>query len=1156
MNLSLTKRHTPPAGSFYVTGGTLHQDAPCYVERQADSDLYAALMRGEFCYVLTARQMGKSSLMVRTAARLRAAGVSVVMLDLTAIGQNVSVEQWYDGLVRLIAAQLGLEDELDQFWTEQGRLGPLQRFSAAVRELVLPNRPGPLVIFLDEIDTVRSLRFSTDEFFAGLREFYNRRTADPELNRLTFCLLGVASPTDLIRDTRLTPFNVGQRIELEDFQPQEAAPLARGLDHHGVHTQALLNRILHWTDGHPYLTQRLCQAVAEAHADHRSDVDRICERLFLTRQARERDDNLLFVRDRLLRCEEEDRVGLLELYAQIRSHRKQVPFDETNPLMELLRLSGIVRLARGQLRVRNEIYQRVFDLAWARANMPDAELRRQRAAFWRGALRTTGVAAVILGLVIALSLTLVTMQRREQESIRQRLVGSYVASASGAADEGDLLGCLPYLAEALRLEQGRADREEALRVNIGLVLGQCPKAVRLWLLDTQVNGAEFSPDGGRIILACPNGTAEVWDIEQDARVLRLLGHAGDVEAASFSLDGRFIVTASSDRTARVWDAATGQETLRLSHPRGVHCARFNPAGDRIVTTFRSRARVWEAHTGVLVAEFTNHTDTVWEAAFSPNGRRIASASSDETAQVWDPLTGQADPAVKPVRHKHWVYQASFSPNGRLLATASFDRTALVCDAATGLPVLPPLKHRGGAAHRVQFSPDGRALVVACWDFTTRLWSSETGEESGTPLKHSGTPVAACFSPDGRRLLTATKSGLVRVWELPSQAWSQPSVTGVLSESGLRFLAFTGSVAQVREARDLAVSARLTNLHAIDRAVLSHEGSYAAVFTGASEPTDVGHTAQLFNLGTGRALSRPFALDPKLTNAVLSSDARRLVVFGANTAQVWDPRQGLPLGSPLEHARTVNVAAFSPNGELLITGSGSDACLWEAATGRLLVTWAHESRVSIVKFSPDGRRVLTACSDSDLLERAAQIWDTATHQRVAGPFRHQDGVLAADFSPDGRRIVTGSEDKTAVIWDAATSQPVAVLRHVDQVTSVAYDPEGRRIATAGRGQTARLWEADTGMPITPPMRHPVLIDSARFLGDARRFATRKTGSREWWVWELVPDPRPVEDLIRLAQLLSEHESDPNGNMFALPKEELRELWLSLRQKYPQDFALSR
>src|SRR5216684_1657537 len=131
---------TPPSAEdtrFYVTGGNLAPDAPSYVERQADSDLYEGVRRGEFCYVLTSRQMGKSSLMVRTAARLREAGVAVAVLDLTAIGQNLTVEQWYDGLLVHLGRPLDLEDALEEYWLDHERMSPLQRWLGAVAEVVL-----------------------------------------------------------------------------------------------------------------------------------------------------------------------------------------------------------------------------------------------------------------------------------------------------------------------------------------------------------------------------------------------------------------------------------------------------------------------------------------------------------------------------------------------------------------------------------------------------------------------------------------------------------------------------------------------------------------------------------------------------------------------------------------------------------------------------------------------------------------------------------------------------------------------------------------------------------------------------------------------------------------------------------------------------------
>src|ERR1700722_9342747 len=213
---------------FYVLGGTLPRVARSYAARKADEDLLDGLRKGQFCYVLTSRQMGKSSLMVRTVTRLRLENVTCLVIDLTATGQNLSEDQWYDGLLNCVAVDLDLEDELDEFWQANKRLGPLQRWMHALRSVVLTHITGPVVIFIDEVDAVRSLPFSADEFFAGVRECYNRRTEDPEFKRLTFCLLGVATPADLIRDTRSTPFNIGKRIALTDFTEAEAAPLAGG----------------------------------------------------------------------------------------------------------------------------------------------------------------------------------------------------------------------------------------------------------------------------------------------------------------------------------------------------------------------------------------------------------------------------------------------------------------------------------------------------------------------------------------------------------------------------------------------------------------------------------------------------------------------------------------------------------------------------------------------------------------------------------------------------------------------------------------------------------------------------------------------------------------------------------------------------------------
>ncbi|WP_309719733.1 AAA-like domain-containing protein [Armatimonas sp.] len=403
--------------NFFVAGGNLAPDAPCYVLRQADDALLAALQAREFSYVLDTRQVGKSSLMVRAATQLRRDSVRVAILDLTGIGQNVSPEQWYSGLLAQLGAAIGQEDALENFTDSHPQLGPAQRFFAALQEVALPQDTSPLTLFVDEIDAVRSLPFPTDEFFAGVRACYNRRSDNPGLKRLTICLLGSATPDSLVRDARVTPFNIGQRIVPTDFTLLEARPLAEGFGDGGMHA---IERILYWTDGHPYLTQRLCQAVAKVGHFDNGSVDRAVARLFFHESAREEETNLSFVQRRVLEGGE-DVTALLELYR--RARRREIKEEPGSPLGAILKLSGIVRSVRGQLRVRNRIYARVFDEAWINRSIPDGERRRQRAAFLRGLLPTATVGLVGLAATGLLTFRSVSAEKeatRSLNEVRQR----------------------------------------------------------------------------------------------------------------------------------------------------------------------------------------------------------------------------------------------------------------------------------------------------------------------------------------------------------------------------------------------------------------------------------------------------------------------------------------------------------------------------------------------------------------------------------------------------------------------------------------------------------------------------------------------------------------------------------------------------------------
>jgi len=371
--------------SIYTVGGTVQAGTGIYIPRRADEQLLELCRNRTFAYVLTPRQMGKSSLMVRTAEQLQAEEVCTAIIDLQPIGAKVSQEEWYLGLLTEIEEQLDLTTDLLDWWEKQSHLGMAQRLTRFFKEVVLLEIDSPIVVFIDEIDTTLSLDF-TDDFFIALRYFYTNRAQNPEFKRLSFVLIGVATPADLIRDPQRTPFNVGQQVDLTDFTPEEAEPLAAGLRLKETEAQQALGWMLEWTGGHPYLTQRLCQAVEEEIQNPKSkvqnsiaqtDIEHIVTATFFGGMS-ERDNNLQFVRD-MLTQRAPDIYQVLTIYKDVWRRRLPIKDEEQSIIKSHLKLSGIVRPNEQKiLRVRNEIYRTVFDEAWIRENLPVNWRRRVR----------------------------------------------------------------------------------------------------------------------------------------------------------------------------------------------------------------------------------------------------------------------------------------------------------------------------------------------------------------------------------------------------------------------------------------------------------------------------------------------------------------------------------------------------------------------------------------------------------------------------------------------------------------------------------------------------------------------------------------------------------------------------------------------------------
>jgi hypothetical protein len=588
--------------SIYTVGGTVQAGGGLYLPRKVDEELLALCHAGTFAYVLTSRQMGKSSLMVRTAERLIEGGIHAVIIDLTQLGTQLTAAEWYLGLLTIIADSLMLETDVMSWWQAHAYLGVTQRLTRFFQEILLAEVKNSVVIFVDEIDTTLNLSF-TDDFYAAIRYLYNARALVPAYQRLSFVLIGVATPSDLISDLQRTPFNIGQRVDLTDFTFEEALPLADGLGLPPDEARDVLRRVMHWTGGHPYLMQRLCHAIAEQKRGSwsQADTDAVVTSTFFGEMS-EQDHNLQFVRDMLIK-RAPDPTRVLATYREIRLGRHPVRDEEQSLVKAHLKLSGIVRREQDVLRVRNPIYTGVFDYRWVQEHWPVHWIKR--------------IPPAVLGLMASLLIivVLLAMFARTQQHLAQQHQETAMKAIASAKEQKRLR--LISLAQALAARAVRKNDDQ------GALLA---RQAYLFHQQSQSHVLDQMDDALRTLLSSSYFSNVLW------------GHESGVWFVAFSPDGQMLASGSRDNTVRLWDLRqpTAAPTVLRGHEKAVYSVAFSPDGQTLVSGSRDKTvRLWDLRQPTAVPTVLwGHQRVVWSVAFSPDGQTLAAGSLDQTIFIW------------------------------------------------------------------------------------------------------------------------------------------------------------------------------------------------------------------------------------------------------------------------------------------------------------------------------------------------------------------------------------------------------------------------------------------------------------------------------------------------------------------------------------------
>lgn len=1043
--------------------------------RRADSEIIEALIRQEFVFVLDSRQKGKSSLIVNSLVRLHENGVTTVRIDLQRLGSNLTAEQWYAGLLHAIGQDLNLTKALFDYWKLNIEVGPMTRWFAALEHVVLPSIRGPIVIFVDEVDFVQSLTFSSDEFFAGIRECYNRRSTSSDFRRLAFCLVGVAAPAQLIHNEDVTPFNIGRRVELTDLTRTELRAYETQLSSHGRDGRKILDRIYTWVSGHPYLTQLLAaQASLDSQVRTKRDVDMLVHRFLLSADAREKEANIADTERRLLQAslpstqKNESRSQVLEIHRLLLCGDVDSARHDGTVISTIL-LSGIAIEVEGKLRIRNKLYRVIFNERWRRSNLPDAESRRQRAASARAAWKVTWISLAILAVMSVMVLRLLSLTRDRNRALADskrlnamNMKTAYEASMALAwerIEDGNFLKAYQLVASQNNAQEKgwewgflNAMFQEATQI----ASFQKPNKSAASFLSAwrekkslvEFSGLEILQDGKLVALA-PSGSA-------------FYGFSDWLRRAR----NRFPLT---ERLAIAQSVFT----------QSVTSGKYLSDDASMVAEWRPRSLgvdLISRHSGTRTHIPTHSPVTT--ASISQSNRYLQVVTTDTVSHLYDILD------------RRWLWHrtfyatktGNFSPDDRLLVISRINADTLVVRTKDGIEAANLVGHSAPAGELIWFS-DSNRLLTASSDGSARIWNVPEKRQIRLLVEGRSAIVGMNLSSDERSAIISTHDGVESEWNLDGRSAIQTlslhkdQVLGCLvSPDGKRCFTTsmdgTGVLVDIIHSRPIG---RYT-LGIPERAhpmAVSPDGVFFAV-------VDTSGTLFVVDAVTGRIM-RKIQLPGKHILGVDISCSGGIGLTFTDSGGAYVPSwhaEPVIWSSP---SFCCSQLCFATDGHRFAAVSVSgDVYLVDTTSMKLGSVIAHTgTKITRVEFSKDGKWLSVACRNND-----AHLYALDGSGKKHDLKGHWGRIWGAAFSPDSKNVATFSYDGTVRIWNVDTGLLKSVLQHGSWVSNAVWSPDGKRVITSCADNNIRVFDPTDGFELLKLSGHKAPVLDVRITSDGK------------------------------------------------------------------------